>query len=154
MATCDATPLQSILNTHLDVEYVLAKQPRLFWRGSDEPQAGRWVFSCSSFSKFSNSIFFQKAVVFLVHEKGESEREKGSNFLFLFVPQSRRSLKISWRSFFQVHHCILHQVCEWWAKCEDINSAGRGLGLGERSMPFGAFWCEESWQATGLRNDC
>ena len=59
-------------------------------------------FSCSSFSKFSSSIFFQKAVVFLVHEKGESERERGSNFfLFLFVPQSRRSLKISWRSFFR-----------------------------------------------------
>ena len=102
MATCDATPLQSILKTHHDVEYVLAKQPRLFWRGSDEPQVGRWVFSCSSFSKFSNSIFFQKAVVFLVHEKGESERERASNFfLFLFVPQSRWSLKISWRSFFR-----------------------------------------------------
>ena len=29
-----------------------------------------------------------------------------------------------------------------------------GVGWGERSMPFGAFWCEESLQATGLRDDC
>ena len=136
MATCHPTLLQSTLNTQYDVEYGLAKQRRLFWRGSDEPQVGRWFFSCSSFSKFSNFVFFRKSSSFSCSRergKGKGERVKKKLF-FIFVPQSGRSLKISWRSFFRSDHCILPQVCEWWAKCEVIVLAGRGWGWGGVSV--------------------
>ena len=54
------------------------------------------------FLSFLISSFSEKAVVFLVHEKGERERERGlKKFFLIFVPQSGRSLKISWRSFFR-----------------------------------------------------
>ena len=116
---CHLRCYSTILNTHYNVECVLAKQPRLFWRGSDEPQVGRWVFSCWSISKFSNFIFYQKAIVFLVHEKGEKERERGFKiFLFLICSSESTVAQDQLEEFFQVHHCILSQVCEWWAKCE------------------------------------
>ena len=126
---CHLRRYSTILNTHYNVECVLAKQPRLFWRGSDEPQVGRWVFSCWSISKFSNFIFYQKAIVFLVHEKGERERERGFKlFLFLICSSESTVAQNQLEEFFQVHHCILSQVCEWWAKCEEIILAGRGWG--------------------------
>ena len=153
MATCHPTLLQSTLNTQYDVDYGLAKQRRLFWWGSDEPQVGRWFFSCSSFSKFSTFVFFWKSSSFSCSRergKGKGERVK-KTFVFYICSSEWTFAKDQLEEFFQVDHCILPQVCEWWAKCEVIVLAGRGWGWGGVSV---VFWCEESWQATGLRDDC
>ena len=65
------------------------------------------------FLSFLISSFSEKAVVFLVHEKGERERERGLKKNFSYICSSEWTFaKDQLEEFFQVHHCILPQVCE------------------------------------------